>query len=73
MIGFIGLGVMGEPMCRNIASKSGEQVLGYDLDRAPLARLKQHGVQAASSAGDRRALQHGVPVAARRAGSEERV
>jgi hypothetical protein len=49
MIGFIGLGVMGEPMCRNIASKSGEQVLGYDLDRAPLARLKQHGVQAASS------------------------
>jgi 3-hydroxyisobutyrate dehydrogenase-like beta-hydroxyacid dehydrogenase len=49
MIGFIGLGVMGEPMCRNIASKSGEQVLGYDLDRAPLARLKQYGVQLASS------------------------
>jgi 3-hydroxyisobutyrate dehydrogenase-like beta-hydroxyacid dehydrogenase len=49
MIGFIGLGVMGEPMCRNLASKSGEQVLGHDLDRAPLARLKQHGVQAASS------------------------
>ena len=26
-IGFIGLGVMGEPMCRNIANKSGRPVL----------------------------------------------
>jgi 3-hydroxyisobutyrate dehydrogenase-like beta-hydroxyacid dehydrogenase len=49
MIGFIGLGVMGEPMCRNLASKSGEPVLGYDVDAAPLARLKQLGVQAAMS------------------------
>ena len=27
MIGFIGLGVMGEPMCRNLAAKSGEEML----------------------------------------------
>jgi 3-hydroxyisobutyrate dehydrogenase-like beta-hydroxyacid dehydrogenase len=49
MIGFIGLGVMGEPMCRNLAAKSAERVLGYDVAAAPLARLKQAGVQAATS------------------------
>jgi 3-hydroxyisobutyrate dehydrogenase-like beta-hydroxyacid dehydrogenase len=49
VIGFIGLGVMGEPICRNLALKSGEQVLGYDLDPAPLARLKAEGVKAAAS------------------------
>ena len=49
MIGFIGLGVMGEPMCRNLARKSGQQLLGHDIDRARLARLQPHGVQAASS------------------------
>src|SRR5947207_9673298 len=26
MIGFIGLGVMGEPICRNLASKSGKEL-----------------------------------------------
>ena len=31
MIGFIGLGVMGEPICRNLAAKSGQPVLAYDL------------------------------------------
>jgi 3-hydroxyisobutyrate dehydrogenase-like beta-hydroxyacid dehydrogenase len=40
MIGFVGLGVMGEPMCRNLAAKSGEAILGYDVDPAPLARLR---------------------------------
>jgi 3-hydroxyisobutyrate dehydrogenase-like beta-hydroxyacid dehydrogenase len=49
MIGFIGLGVMGEPICRNLALKSGEQVLAYDLDPAPVARLKAEGVAAAAS------------------------
>ena len=49
MIGFIGLGVMGEPMCRNLAEKSGEDVLAYDLDAAPLERLKAFGVQPAAS------------------------
>ena len=49
MIGFIGLGVMGEPMCRNLAAKSGEKVLAYDLEAAPLERLKGVCVQAATS------------------------
>jgi len=38
-IGFIGLGVMGEPMCRNLAQKTGQQVTAYDTQAAPLARL----------------------------------
>jgi len=49
MIGFIGLGVMGEPVCRNLAAKSGEKLLGFDVDPAPLARLKGEGVAAAAS------------------------
>lgn len=49
-IGFIGLGVMGEPMCRNLALKSGAPVLAYDRDPKPLARLKAHGVIASVSA-----------------------
>ena len=32
-IGFIGVGTMGEPMCRNLAKKSGLQVLAADRDR----------------------------------------
>lgn len=43
-IGFIGLGVMGEPMCRNLAVKSGLRILGYDVNPAPLERLGKHGV-----------------------------
>jgi 3-hydroxyisobutyrate dehydrogenase len=48
-IGFIGLGVMGEPMCRNLARKSGAGVIGYDRDPAPLGRLSAFGVALASS------------------------
>ncbi|MFC5326490.1 NAD(P)-dependent oxidoreductase [Bradyrhizobium oligotrophicum] len=48
-IGFIGLGVMGEPMCRNLARKSGARVLGFDLADAPLQRLAQVGVRRAAS------------------------
>ena len=32
MIGFIGVGTMGEPMCRNLARKSGLTVLAADRD-----------------------------------------
>ena len=46
MIGFIGLGVMGEPMCRNLAAKSGEPIFGYDVNPAPLTRLR---IEAAKS------------------------
>lgn len=49
MIGFIGLGVMGEPICRNLAAKCGDAVLAYDIQQAPLERLKANGVQAAAS------------------------
>ena len=49
MIGFIGLGVMGEPICRNLAAKSAEPILGFDLRREPLERLAAHGVTAAAS------------------------
>ncbi len=45
-IGFIGLGVMGEPMCGHLARKSGRPVLGADLNPAPLARLAEDGLEA---------------------------
>jgi 3-hydroxyisobutyrate dehydrogenase-like beta-hydroxyacid dehydrogenase len=51
-LGFVGLGVMGEPMCRNLAAKSGRQVLAFDLRPEPLARLAAEGVEAAASAAD---------------------
>ena len=47
--GFIGLGVMGEPICRNLARKGALPVLGCDTDSAPLARLAD-GVTAADAA-----------------------
>ena len=47
-LGFIGVGTMGEPMCRNLAKKSGLQVLAADRDQAPLQRLAADGVKAAS-------------------------
>jgi len=50
-IGFIGLGVMGEPMCRNILAKSGHKVRVFDLDAAPVQRLAALGAEAAASAG----------------------
>ena len=48
-LGFIGLGVMGEPMCRNLAAKSGRPILAHDLSPAPLERLKPVGVASAPS------------------------
>ena len=50
IIGFIGLGVMGEPMCRNLARKSGAKVIAFDLRPEPLQRLKPEGVGVAASA-----------------------
>ena len=51
-IGFIGLGVMGEPMCANLARKCGVPVIAYDLRAEPLARLGNEGVRAAPSAAE---------------------
>jgi 3-hydroxyisobutyrate dehydrogenase len=47
-IGFIGLGVMGEPMCGHLARRSGIPVLAFDLRAEPLERLGAQGVKAAS-------------------------
>jgi 3-hydroxyisobutyrate dehydrogenase len=49
-IGFIGLGVMGEPMCGHLARRSGRTVLAHDLRSEPLARLAEFGVAAATPA-----------------------
>jgi 3-hydroxyisobutyrate dehydrogenase-like beta-hydroxyacid dehydrogenase len=48
-IGFIGLGVMGEPMCRNLACKTGLPVFGFDRADEPLQRLAEVGVKRAAS------------------------
>ena len=48
-LGFIGLGVMGEPMCRNLAAKSGETVAAFDRDPERRRRLAAGGVRAAPS------------------------
>ena len=51
VVGFIGLGVMGEPMCRNVRVRGGYRVLAFDRDPAPLERLAAHGVEAAVDVG----------------------
>ena len=51
-LGFIGLGVMGEPMCRHLVKKSGAAVIAYDLVPEPLKRLQQFGIEAAGSTAD---------------------
>lgn len=51
-LGFVGLGVMGEPMCRNLAKKSGRPVLAFDLRPEPLQRLSADGVESAASLAD---------------------
>jgi hypothetical protein len=48
-IGFIGLGVMGEPICRNLVKKSGASVIGFDLAPEPLARLRAEGATVAGT------------------------
>ena len=48
-IGFIGLGVMGEPICRNLVKKSGKRVLAFDLSAEPLARVRADGADVAAS------------------------
>jgi 3-hydroxyisobutyrate dehydrogenase-like beta-hydroxyacid dehydrogenase len=47
-IGFIGLGVMGEPMCGHLARRAGIPVFAHDLRNEPLERLAAQGVTGAS-------------------------
>src|SRR6266436_2590391 len=51
-VGFIGLGVMGEPICRNLVKKSGKRVIAFDLAPEPLERLHAEGAEIAGAAGD---------------------
>jgi len=51
-IGFIGLGVMGEPICRNMLQKSGAAMRVFDLGSAPVARLMTHGAHRAEAIAD---------------------
>ncbi len=48
-IGFVGLGVMGEPICRNLVKKSGARVIAFDLAPDPLQRLHADGAAVAGS------------------------
>src|SRR6266542_6978868 len=51
-VGFIGLGVMGEPICRNLVNKSGKRVVAFDLSPEPLARLRAEGAEITASSAD---------------------
>jgi 3-hydroxyisobutyrate dehydrogenase-like beta-hydroxyacid dehydrogenase len=51
-LGFIGLGVMGESMCRNLAKKSGAPVVAFDTRPEPLEALRPDGVDGMASAHD---------------------
>jgi 3-hydroxyisobutyrate dehydrogenase-like beta-hydroxyacid dehydrogenase len=48
-IGFIGLGVMGEPMCANLVRRSGLSVYVYDMSPDPVGRLAGLGAQPEAS------------------------
>lgn len=49
VLGFIGLGVMGEPICRNMMQKSGARMLVSDLSDGPVDRLTALGAEAATA------------------------
>src|SRR6266404_5818431 len=51
-VGFIGLGVMGEPICRNLVKKSGRRVTVFDLAPEPLARMRAEEAEIAGSAAE---------------------
>ena len=56
-IGFIGLGIMGKPMSRNLI-KAGYQLVIYDIDKAPVEELKQAGAEVGLSPMDVAARAH---------------
>jgi len=47
ILGFIGLGVMGGPMCANLLKKSGRKVVAYDSVQAAADEAKSHGAEIA--------------------------
>lgn len=48
-LGFIGLGVMGGRMCRNLMEKAGKPVVAFDVDPNKAEALTKHGVTVAAS------------------------
>jgi 2-hydroxy-3-oxopropionate reductase len=56
-VGFIGLGIMGKPMSRNLI-KAGYQLVIYDIDKAPVEELKQAGAEVGLSPMDVAARAH---------------
>src|SRR3981081_543591 len=48
-IGFIGLGVMGGPMCRNVLTKHPGAVWAFDMSEAALDEVVQAGARKAGS------------------------
>jgi 2-hydroxy-3-oxopropionate reductase len=50
-IGFIGLGIMGKPMAKNLL-KAGHKLVVYDIQDAPVSELVQAGVTAGESPRD---------------------
>lgn len=51
-IGFIGLGIMGEPMCYNIIKKHDDKVFVYDIDEKKTALLAGYGGTACQNASE---------------------
>lgn len=51
-VSFIGLGVMGEAMCRNLVKKGKWKIVGFDMKPDPMTRLKADGVTPATSLAD---------------------
>ncbi|MGI9523704.1 MAG: NAD(P)-dependent oxidoreductase [Hyphomicrobiaceae bacterium] len=51
-LGFIGLGVMGGRMCRNLTHRSGLSVIAYDIDPSKQRALSDIGVETARSIAD---------------------
>lgn len=51
-VSFIGLGVMGEAMCRNLVKKGKWKIVGFDMKPDPMTRLKADGVTPAASLAD---------------------
>ncbi|MGV6876247.1 NAD(P)-dependent oxidoreductase [Pseudochelatococcus sp. B33] len=51
-LGFIGVGVMGAPMCRHLAQKSGSTVYAFDRNAKALEMLEEHDVQPVASAAE---------------------
>jgi len=50
-IGFVGLGIMGKPMSKNLL-KAGHELVVYDIVAKPVEELKQTGAEVAASPAD---------------------